>query len=114
MSRINLLVAVAVASAAVGCAQCDTCDDFPAPCIGPNCGQNSYTPPGYVAPTMGGGGAPTAGPVQDAAPADPAGPAAPDAPPADAPAPPADAPAPPASGPVSPPTPTDPAARPGN
>ena len=41
MSRISLLlVAAAVAAGVVGCAQCDTCDDFPAPCTGPNCGQN--------------------------------------------------------------------------
>ena len=39
MSRMNLLLAVAVAAGVVGCAQCDTCDDFPVPCIGPNCGQ---------------------------------------------------------------------------
>ncbi len=39
MSRMNLLMAVAVAAGVVGCAQCDTCDDFPAPCVGANCGQ---------------------------------------------------------------------------
>ncbi|RUL85917.1 hypothetical protein [Tautonia sociabilis] len=39
MSRPSLLVLVAsVAAASVGCAHCDTCDDFPAPCTGPNCG----------------------------------------------------------------------------
>ena len=39
MSRLSsLLVAAGLAAGTVGCAQCDTCDDFPAPCIGPNCG----------------------------------------------------------------------------
>ncbi len=39
MSRFSaLLVAAGLAAGTVGCAQCDTCDDFPAPCIGPNCG----------------------------------------------------------------------------
>jgi len=39
MSRIGLLVPLSCAAAlAVGCAHCDTCDDFPAPCTGPNCG----------------------------------------------------------------------------
>ena len=39
MSRPSLLVLAASAAAiAVGCAHCDTCDDFPAPCTGPNCG----------------------------------------------------------------------------
>ena len=56
MSRISLLlVAAAVAAGVVGCAQCDTCDDFPAPCTGPNCGQNrpgilDYLPPGQGQP----------------------------------------------------------------
>jgi hypothetical protein len=62
MSRISLLlVAAAVAAGVVGCAQCDTCDDFPAPCTGPNCGQNQpgvldYMPPGPGQPA--GSGAP--------------------------------------------------------
>lgn len=39
MSRPSLLVlAASMAAVAVGCAHCDTCDDFPAPCTGPNCG----------------------------------------------------------------------------
>lgn len=39
MPRPSLLVLAASAAAiAVGCAHCDTCDDFPAPCTGPNCG----------------------------------------------------------------------------
>jgi hypothetical protein len=42
MSRLSLLVAsAALGLAAVGCAHCDTCDDFPAPCNGPNCGMTS-------------------------------------------------------------------------
>ena len=62
MSRISLMtVAAAVAACLVGCAQCDTCDDFPAPCTGPNCGQNQpgildYLPPGPGQPF--GSGAP--------------------------------------------------------
>lgn len=32
------LLAVSLAAGAVGCAQCDTCDDFPAPCVGGRCG----------------------------------------------------------------------------
>ena len=39
MSRICWMVAALMAVGVVGCAQCDTCDDFPAPCTGPNCGQ---------------------------------------------------------------------------
>lgn len=37
-----------------GCTHCDTCDDFPTPCLGPNCGGTgggSYTAP--VAPVNG-------------------------------------------------------------
>jgi len=52
MLRINLLVAVAVATGVVGCAQCDTCDDFPAPCTGPNCGQAYGIPGDAMAPSM--------------------------------------------------------------
>ena len=50
--RWNLVVAASLASAVVGCAQCDTCDDFPAPCRGPNCGQN-FTPAAFTPPPMG-------------------------------------------------------------
>ena len=61
MSRPSLLVLAASAAAlAVGCAHCDTCDDFPAPCTGPYCGypyQSSY-------PIAGG---PMVGPVDGAA-----------------------------------------------
>ena len=77
MSRISLLVvAVAVAAGVVGCAQCDTCDDFPTPCIGPNCGQ----PPGIL-DLVGQQGSPVMGPSVPSAPSgyDSAGPG-PDAP----------------------------------
>jgi hypothetical protein len=56
MSRISVWMAVAVAAGVVGCAQCDTCDDFPVPCTGPNCGQ--LMPgglPGYFGESMGPG-----------------------------------------------------------
>src|SRR4051794_27197188 len=46
MSRSSLLLAAtAVVAGAIGCAHCDTCDDFPGPCTGPNCGY-SGPPPG--------------------------------------------------------------------
>ena len=55
----SLGLVVGLAMGAVGCAQCDTCDDFPAPCQGPNCGgayaaaATSYTArPGFVPPSM--------------------------------------------------------------
>ncbi len=49
MLRINsLLVAVALAAGAVGCTQCDTCDDFPTPCVGATCGAPTYTQVGYT------------------------------------------------------------------
>src|SRR4051794_704129 len=50
-----LLVAVAVAAGAVGGTHCDTCDDFPTPCVG-NCGFAPSAPPGAPGgpmPTMG-------------------------------------------------------------
>ncbi len=111
MLRISLLVAIGVMASAVGCAQCDTCDDFPAPCVGPNCGGNTYAPPGYLAPTMDQGapmqgpasGPAAAAPADDQAPGGPATPAtpSPSVPPADA-------------EPVtSPPMPSDPIGRPG-
>ena len=54
MSRLYLLLlAATVGVGYVGCAQCDTCDDFPAPCTGPNCGQNAGGIPGYLGPMMG-------------------------------------------------------------
>ncbi len=100
MSRISLLmVAAVVAAGVVGCAQCDTCDDFPAPCTGPNCGQNQggvldYMPPGPGQPAGMGAAAPLAPPANDAA--GPA-PTAPPTPPVD---------------PTSPPVPMDSAPRP--
>ena len=112
MLRISLLVAIGVMASAVGCAQCDTCDDFPAPCVGPNCGGNTYAPPGYLAPTMdqmspaqGPAAAPSNIPANDGVPDGPASPTpdtpSPSVPPADA-------------APVtSPPLPTDPIGRPG-
>jgi len=36
--KLGLLAAALTAGAVVGCAQCDTCDDFPTPCLGGNCG----------------------------------------------------------------------------
>jgi hypothetical protein len=58
MSRpTSLLIAAAVATAVVGCAHCDTCDDFPAPCV--DCG---YSTPGPVGATMYAEGMP-AGPM---------------------------------------------------
>ncbi len=56
MSRLYLLLlAATVGVGYVGCAQCDTCDDFPAPCTGPNCGQNAGGIPSYLGPMMGQG-----------------------------------------------------------
>lgn len=48
MSRLRLLVvAAAMSGGVVGCAHCDTCDDFPAPCTGPGCGvAAAYAGPG--------------------------------------------------------------------
>ena len=49
MVRISLLAAVAMLAAGVtGCTHCDTCDDFPVPCVGHNTGvpmapSDSYT-----------------------------------------------------------------------
>jgi hypothetical protein len=49
MLRLSaLLVAAGLSIVAFGCAQCDTCDDFPAPCSGPNC------PGGYGMPSQAG------------------------------------------------------------
>jgi hypothetical protein len=116
MSRICLLMAVAVAAGVVGCAQCDTCDDFPAPCVGPNCGQ--LMPgglPGYFGDNMGpgagdpplGSGAPSLQPAPPSAP-----PASDSASPAPASSAPAAMPTTPAVNPASPPVPTEPGSRP--
>jgi hypothetical protein len=85
MLRLSaLLVAAGLSFVAVGCAQCDTCDDFPAPCTGPNCpggsgmpsqaGPVTYsTPPGAMGGSMevlpppstpGTGAVPAAPPVE--------------------------------------------------
>jgi hypothetical protein len=37
-TMLGMVVVIAAANA--GCAVCDTCDDFPVPCVGANCGQN--------------------------------------------------------------------------
>jgi hypothetical protein len=42
------VIAIVLATAGVGCTQCDTCDDFPVPCNGGYCG-------GTVAPAVPGG-----------------------------------------------------------
>lgn len=49
-SRLALL-AVAMAAGVAGCTFCDTCDDFPTPCVGGNCGEPGTSPVGgnYVA-----------------------------------------------------------------
>ncbi len=54
MTRFALLVVGLALAGATGCAQCDTCDDFPAPCTGPNCGQNGYATTGFIPPTQNG------------------------------------------------------------
>jgi hypothetical protein len=102
MSRLSLLLgSAALAIATVGCAHCDTCDDFPAPCTGPNCGAGLYgasagpvmyptsaaapvsSTPG-AGPAAGSAAAPT--PPPDVPPAAPAGDApAPASPPVPAP-----------------------------
>ena len=72
MTRFCLLLVGVALAAGSGCAQCDTCDDFPAPCTGPNCGQNMYATGGFIPPTQDGlpaGAARTTIPADDAAPA---------------------------------------------
>ncbi len=52
--RDRMLWTVLVAAAGFsGCAVCDTCDDFPAPCVGPNCGQNGMATSYTGVPVMG-------------------------------------------------------------
>jgi hypothetical protein len=78
MLRLSaLLVAAGLSIVAVGCAQCDTCDDFPAPCNGPNCPgaygmgmQSQAGPVTYSAPS----GAPGDGTEVLPPPSSPAGP----------------------------------------
>ena len=72
MTKFALLVVGLTLAAASGCAQCDTCDDFPAPCTGPNCGQGAYNTGGFIPPTQDGlpaGEARMTAPADDAAPA---------------------------------------------
>ena len=115
MSRSSLLLMAALAAGGFGCAHCDTCDDFPAPCTGPNCGFQGY-PIGAELP-----GAPVdpipAGP-SDLVPVGPplGGPAAEPTPSPLSPAPPAGSPTTPetpAPLPDSPPTPAEVAPSPG-
>ena len=54
MTRYAFLAVGLALAAASGCAQCDTCDDFPAPCVGPNCGQNGFDTNGFIPPTQDG------------------------------------------------------------
>ncbi len=49
MRHSPLLTAVALAIGSAGCTHCDTCDDFPIPCVGGNCGGVMASP----APTGG-------------------------------------------------------------
>jgi hypothetical protein len=56
MLRFGLvLMAVALTAGALGCTHCDTCDDFPTPCVGFNCGYPGHPAPSgtYTAPSMG-------------------------------------------------------------
>jgi len=129
MTRLNaVLVAAGLAVGAVGCAHCDTCDDFPAPCVGPNCatgpmgaygmasGPTAYSGPMTLGATVPAGpaGSSLGGSVIDSAvPA----PSVPGTAPATAPAPappstsPFERPAAPAGNAPSPPPSGDPAAR---
>jgi hypothetical protein len=65
-----LLMVVVAATGLAGCAVCDTCDDFPGPCVGPNCGQGGMQ--GQALPVMGTSTPPYSTPM---APNDSAGPA---------------------------------------
>jgi hypothetical protein len=78
MTRLHAyVVAAGLGAGAVGCAHCSTCDDFPAPCVGPNCGggpNGAYAmasgPAGYPAPTgmvVAPPSGASLGPVNDAA-----------------------------------------------
>lgn len=79
---LALAIAMGLAAGAIGCAHCDTCDDFPAPCLGGNCGSE----PVMAGPTMAMGpaileaapltsapAAPSNGPGPFSAPTTPAG-----------------------------------------
>ncbi len=78
MTRLSaVLMAAGLAAGAVGCAHCDTCDDFPTPCVGPNCGGGpmgvyamASGPVSYTAPAGTVTSAPAGaqlGPVNDSA-----------------------------------------------
>ena len=56
MLRLKLLSVAVMLTVAVGCTQCDTCDDFPAPCYGGNCGPQAYAPAGPSVPVYPTGG----------------------------------------------------------
>jgi hypothetical protein len=59
-----MLVAAGLSISAVGCAQCDTCDDFPAPCTGPNCAGGYGMPSGPIGPVTYSGPMPTNQPTE--------------------------------------------------
>lgn len=44
MRKTLLVLAGLLAVGGIGCAHCDTCDDFPLNCASGNCGANSYMP----------------------------------------------------------------------
>ena len=69
MSRSLLLLtaAASLAVGALGCAHCDTCDDFPTPCTGANCGYqqapNGVPYPVGPAVPVGGPASPAPAPI---------------------------------------------------
>ena len=74
MSRLStMLLAGSLALAGVGCTHCDTCDDFPTPCTGPNCGgmagYGTYTDVPVGNSNMGNALPPPADPAIEAVPA---------------------------------------------
>ena len=53
--RLAIVAALGLAAGAIGCAHCDTCDDFPAPCVGGTCGGPpvmAAPPPMAMGPTI--------------------------------------------------------------
>ena len=81
MSKFRFLsAALTVAALAIGCTHCDTCDDFPAPCLGGNCmgsasGYAGAPPVGMNGPMNGNAGA-MPGPAANYSPPAPGAPAA--------------------------------------
>lgn|GEM_PF-1759496 len=74
MLRFSLLLtAVALAIGSTGCTHCDTCDDFPIPCVGGNCGP-AVGGPGPAFGTFAGAPAPAAPYASTVAPLPPATP----------------------------------------